>query len=60
MKRGSCGIEYDVASNSYTFHIPTYFEDFKKEVIKYIDRLDTGSENLSLIEQALEHKPELI
>ena len=61
MKRGSCGIEYHVPfSNSYTFHIPTYFEDFKKAVIKYIDGLDTGSENLSLIERALEHKPELI
>lgn len=60
MKRGSCGIEYDVPSNSYTFHIPTYFEDFKKAVNKYIDGLDTGSENISLIEQALEHKPELI
>lgn len=60
MKDGSCGIEYYAASNSYTFHIPTYFEDFKKAVTAYIDGLDIGTENLCLIEQALEHKPELI
>ena len=60
MKRGSCGIEYDPISISYRFHIPTYIEDFKKAVTTFIDGLDTGSEDLSLIEQALEHKPELI
>jgi hypothetical protein len=47
------GIEHDATSNSYTFHIPTYFEDFKKAVTAYTHGLDTGSENLSVIEQAL-------
>lgn len=32
MKRGSCGIEYDVPSNSYTFHIPTYLRISKRQL----------------------------
>jgi hypothetical protein len=61
MKRGmSCGIEYNIATKHYIFHVPSYFEDFKKAVSSYIQGLESGSENLSLIKQALENKPELV
>jgi hypothetical protein len=60
MKTRICGIEYNTASKNYTFHVPSYFEDFKNAVNTYIRGLECGSENLSLMEKALKHKPELI
>ncbi|MGC2573967.1 MAG: hypothetical protein WA364_20820, partial [Candidatus Nitrosopolaris sp.] len=55
-----CGIEYDNQTANYSFHIRTYFEDFKKAVNHYIHGLENGTENLVLMEQALKNKPELL
>ncbi len=61
MKPGlPCGIEYNIQTTYYTFHIPTYFEPFKNAVNDYISGLEVGTEKLSLMEQALTNKPELV
>ena len=60
MKPGlPCGIEYNIQTTYYTFHIPTYFEHFKNAVNDYISGLEVDTEKLSLMEQALTNKPEL-
>ncbi len=56
----SCGIEYDAQTKRYTFHVRTYFEDLKKAVGAYLGGLENGTEELSLAEQALRNRPELI
>jgi hypothetical protein len=56
----SCGIDYDARTKHYSFHAPTYFEDFKTAVGAFLQGLENGTENLSLMEQALRNKPELI
>lgn len=61
MKSGlPCGVEYDDQTTHYAFHVRTYFEHFKKAVDEYIRGLEDGSENLHLMEHALENKPELV
>jgi hypothetical protein len=55
-----CGIEYNIQTKYYAFHVPTYFEHFKNAVNDYIRGLEVGTENLSLMEQALRNKPELV
>jgi hypothetical protein len=56
----ACGIEYDDQTKNYAFHIRTYFEHFTKAVNDYIQGLENGTEKLSLMEQALKNKPELV
>jgi hypothetical protein len=55
-----CGVEYDDQTTQYAFHVRTYFEHFKNAVNDYIQGLDDGTENLTLMEQALENKAELV
>lgn len=61
MKSGlPCGVEYDTQTTYYSFHVCTYFEHFRESVNEYIQGLETGTESLSLMEQALKNKPELV
>jgi hypothetical protein len=61
MKSGlSCGIEYDIQTKYYAFHVRTYFVHFKNAVNEYIRGLEDGKENLTLMEEALKNKPELV
>lgn len=61
MKGGlPCGIEYDAQKKHYAIHVPTYFEDSKKAVSLYLQGLENGTENLSLMERAFRNKTELI
>jgi len=47
MKSGmNCGIEYDDQTKHYTFHVPTYFEDFKEAVSAYLRGLENGGKKL--------------
>src|SRR5215471_7587544 len=61
MKSGmSCGIDHDARTKHYSFHVPTYFEDLKRAISAYLQGLENGTENLSLMEQAFRNKLELI
>jgi hypothetical protein len=51
---------YDKLSNSYTFCVRRYYEDFKSAVNNYVQGLEYGTEDLTKFKQALESKPELI
>jgi hypothetical protein len=57
---GNCGILYDGISDSYTFYVRRYYEDFKTAVNEYIEGLEHGREDITKFKQALETKPELI
>jgi hypothetical protein len=57
---GTCGILYDKLSNSCTFCVRRYYEDFKSAVNNYVQGLEYGAEDLTKFKQALESKPELI
>ena len=55
-----CGVLYNKLSNSYTFCVRRYYEDFKSAVNNYIQDLEYGTGDLTKFKQALESKPELI
>jgi hypothetical protein len=57
---GPHGIELDRNSNTYTFYVQKYFEEFKKAVDNYIANLDSGIASVKLLEDALRNKPELL
>ena len=57
---GSHGISFDSISDSYTFYVRTYLEEFKIAVTNYIVNLEKGIESVSLLETALLNRPELI
>jgi hypothetical protein len=57
---GPHGIEFDTISNTYTFFVQKYFEEFKKAVDNYITNLENNKEGITLLEQALVNKPELM
>jgi hypothetical protein len=59
-KRGNCGIEYEPTSGKYTLNVPTYLDDFKYAVNKYLIDLESGKADWALFERALENRPELI
>ncbi len=48
------------SNNILYISYPTYFEHFKNAVNDYISGLEVGTEKLSLMEQALTNKPELV
>jgi hypothetical protein len=52
-----CGITIDYENDRFSFHIITYFEDFKQAVDNYIDGLESGREDLGKMEKALKDKP---
>jgi hypothetical protein len=57
----NCGIEYNPSFQyKYKFYVKYYFQDFKGAVNDYIYGLETGSENVAAVKNALENKPDLI
>jgi hypothetical protein len=57
---GNCGIEYNPSSEyKYKIYVKYYFQDFKRAVNDYIHGLETGSENVAAVKNALENKPDL-
>jgi len=57
---GPAGIDYDLKSDTYTFYVSTYFEDFKGAVDKYINGLEGGTESIKNLEDTLNGKPGLL
>jgi hypothetical protein len=57
---GPYGIEFDTNSNTYTFFVQKYFEEFKRAVDRYIVNLEINNEGVKLLEQALANKSELL
>jgi hypothetical protein len=57
---GLHGIDYDKTSNKYVFWVRTYFDEFKAAVNKYINGLESGTENLQNLEDSLNDRPELV
>ena len=55
-----CGILYDSASQTYTFIVRKYFEDFKIAVNNFIQGLESGNEDFSKFTEVIESKPLLI
>jgi hypothetical protein len=60
LNEGPHGISFDSVSDSYTFYVRTYFEEFKKAVTSYLVNLENGTESVSLLETALLNRPELL
>jgi hypothetical protein len=57
---GLHGIDYDKTNNKYVFWVRTYFDEFKAAVNKYINGLESGTENLQSLEDSLNNRPELV
>ena len=57
---GTHGIEFDQAKNEYTFFVRTYFKEFKNAVNMYISALESGTVSITLLENALNNRPELL
>jgi hypothetical protein len=57
---GLHGIDYDKPINRYVFWVRTYFDEFKAAVNKYINGLANGTENLRVLEDSLNDRPELV
>jgi hypothetical protein len=57
---GLHGIDYDKTNNRYVFWVRTYFDEFKAAVNKYINGLENGTENLQVLEDSLNDRPELV
>lgn len=57
---GGRGIEFDSENMQYTFHVKTYFLDFKAGVNKYVNGLETATECLDLLEGCLNGRSVLI